>query len=111
MNATDRWIAQAVQLLQECTRTKKLSSLQTLRDHFRRLDLDAALKDLGCDLKCEGCSWGVKDAHPMQTACRLGALRESVLGMETSEKQAAPILEEAKGLLAALAQSPRPRRI
>ena len=110
MNATDRWIAQAVKLLEECTRTKKLSSLQTLRDHFRRLDLDSALKDLGCDLKCEACSWGVPAAHPLQSACRLGGLREAVLGMETSEKQAAPILEDARQLLAVLARSPRPSK-
>jgi hypothetical protein len=110
VDTTGRWIAQAVKLLEECTRTKKLSSLQTLRDHFRRLDLDSALKDLGCDLKCDSCTWGIPGAHPLQTACRLGALRESVLGMETSEKQAAPILDDARQLLAVLAQSPRPRK-
>jgi hypothetical protein len=110
VNQTELWLAQARDLLAECTRTKKLSSLGTLQDHFRRLDLQAALADLGCDLNCEGCSWGVPHPHPMQSACRLAAVQEAVLDMDTSDKRSASVVQETAALLEALRVSPKPAK-
>jgi hypothetical protein len=110
VNQTERWIGQARNLLKECTHTKKLSSLGTLRDHFQRLDLPGALKDLGCDLQCAGCSWGISQPHPLQTPCRLVAMQEALLGMDPADKNSASLLREAAALLAALDRAPRPER-
>ena len=110
MNQTERWLAEARDLLTECTRTKKLSSLGTLQDHFRRLDLQAALADLGCDLNCEACSWGVSGPHPLQSACRLAAVQEAILDLRTGDKNSASMLREAKALLEALRKSPKPHK-
>jgi hypothetical protein len=110
VNQTERWIGQARDLLKECTHTKKLSSLGTLQDHFRRLDLPEALKDLGCSLQCAGCSWGIPQPHPLQTPCRLVAMQEALLGIDPSDKNSASLLRDASELLAALDRSPKPER-
>ena len=108
MNQTEWLLSEIRSLLVECTHTKKLSSLGSLQDTFRRLNLPEALKDVGCDELCASCEWGLAGAHRMQNPCRLAAFQEAIMGMDAGDKLSASLQHEAKELLALLERSPRP---
>ncbi len=110
MNQTERLLTEIKALLLECTRTKKLSSMGSLQDHMRRLQLPHSLKEVGCDELCSACEWGLADAHPMANPCRLAAFQEAIMGMKPGDKLSASLQREAKELLVMLERAPRPHK-
>lgn len=110
MTSIENWLTQVTKVLEEVARTKKLSSLGTLQDHMRRINLPADLHAIGCDETCAACNWSIRDGHPLQNPCRLAAFQETILGMDPGDKLSASLQKEAGELLRVLKTSPRPRK-
>jgi hypothetical protein len=110
VKSTQQWLKEVTQLLEECVRTKKQSSLGSLQDHMRQMDLPGALKAIGCDESCTACDWGAPSPHPIQNPCRLAAFQEAILGMDPGDRLSVSLRREARELLGALSAQPGSRR-
>jgi hypothetical protein len=110
VKSTQQWLVEVTELLEECVHTKKQSSLGSLQDHMRQMNLPSALKAIGCDESCTACDWGVPSPHPLQNPCRLGAFQEAILGMDPGDKLSASLQREARDLLVALLTKPSPKK-
>jgi hypothetical protein len=110
VKSTQEWLKEVASLLEECVHTKKLSSLGSLQDHMRQMNLPEALRAIGCDESCAACDWGIPTPHPLQNPCRLAAFQEAILSLDAGDKLSASLQGEARELLWALKAYPRPHK-